>query len=75
MNDEQHYAHIELLTKTIESLRDENKQLKDCAKAFAFILPEPHKDILDSITHTELYRMQHKMAKKQWLDWFNSHSQ
>lgn len=58
-----------------EKLEDSFKKLKECAVAFAFILPEPHKDTADCITNTELYRIQHKMAKKQWLDWFNSNPQ
>jgi hypothetical protein len=58
-----------------EKLEDSFKKLKECAVAFAFILPEPHKDASESITNTELYRVQHKMAKKQWLDWFNTNAQ
>lgn len=58
-----------------EKLEDSFKKLKECAVTFAFILPEPHKDASESITNTELYRVQHKMAKKQWLDWFNNNPQ
>lgn len=72
------YTHVELLIRRLEDCRIEEakmkkdiKILKDCATAFSFILPEPHNDILDSITHTELYRMQYKMAKAQWINWFN----
>lgn len=80
--DEENWTHLQSLIRQLEDCRvDEAKMksdiktLKDCATAFSFILPEPHKDILDSITHTELYRMQHKMAKKQWLEWFNKNPQ
>jgi hypothetical protein len=76
--DEEYWTHLQLLEQTIINLRAENvklvsdnKKLKDYCMAFSFILPEPHKDILDALTHTELYRVQHKMAKKQWIDWFN----
>jgi hypothetical protein len=58
-----------------EQLEKSFVKLKECAVAFAFIIPEPHKDSSDSITNTELYRVQHKMAKKQWLDWFNNNPQ
>jgi len=76
--DEQHWTHLQLLEQTIIELRNENDKLSDDRKnlkgfcmAFAFILPEPIKDVHDSVTNSELYRVQYKMAKKQWIDWFN----
>jgi|Laugrespbdmm15sd_2_1035082.scaffolds.fasta_scaffold122576_2 hypothetical protein len=75
-------ANVLRLGNEVRDLSNENKQLKKdndalakFCKAFAFIMPEPHKDIQDSLTHTELYRIQHKMAKAQWLEWFNSNPQ
>jgi hypothetical protein len=34
--------------------------------AYNYILPEPHIDIKECVTNGELYRVQHKLAKKQW---------
>ena len=75
-------ANVLRLGNEVRDLSNENKKLKEdndalinCCKAFSFILPEPHKDRMDSLTHTELYRIQHKMAKAQWLNWFNNNPQ
>lgn len=63
------------LSKENQKLKEDNDALFKFCKAFAFIMPEPHKDRQDSLTHTELYRIQHKMAKAQWLEWFNNNPQ
>lgn len=39
--------------------------------AYNFIIPEPHSDIKDCVTNSELYRVQYKLAKKQWSSALN----
>lgn len=42
--------------------------LEGACKSFAFILPEPITDKNMCKTNTELYRVQHKLAKQVWVD-------
>ena len=48
--------------------KDLIKSLAQACKSFAFILPEPVQDINMCKTNTELYRIQHKLAKQVWAD-------
>ena len=48
--------------------KDLIKSLAQACKSFAFILPEPNQDPAMCKTNTELYRIQHKLAKQVWAD-------
>jgi len=65
-------GELEALRTDLLLFRAENKKLKEFNLAFSFILPEPHKDKADCVTTSELYRIQYKMARGQWLDWINN---
>jgi hypothetical protein len=69
------YARFEKLELDRASLQIENEMLRDFCKAFHFVLPEPNPDKKDSLTHTELYKTQYKMAMNQYLKWFNTTKQ
>jgi hypothetical protein len=56
----------------ISRLKKGYQGLIDASRALNFILPEPHKDIRDCITHTDLYRIQYKLAKNQWVLFMNT---
>lgn len=65
-------GELEELRTDLLLYRAENKKLQQFCLAFSFVLPEPHKDKADCVTTSELYRIQHKMARGQWLDWINN---
>lgn len=69
------YARFESLELEKANLKNENQQLKDFCKAFHFIIPEPNQDPKESVTSSELYKTQYKMAMNQYLKWFNSNPQ
>ena len=69
------YARFEKLELERATLQNENQLLKDFCKAFHFILPEPNPDPKESMTSSELYKTQYKMALTQYLKWFNSNPQ
>lgn len=56
----------------LERLKEAYQGLIDASKALNFILPEPHKDPRDCVTSSELYRVQYKLAKRQWIRFMNS---
>jgi hypothetical protein len=56
----------------VDRLKVAYQGLIDASKALNFILPEPHQDPRDCVTHTELYRVQYKLAKTQWVHFMNS---
>jgi hypothetical protein len=47
-------------------------ELERICKAFSFILPAPAKTHADCVTTTELYRVQHRLAKDMWIQYINS---
>lgn len=56
----------------LSALRDKVERLEGICKALSFVMPSPTKDIEDCLTHTELYKVQFRMAKNLWTDYINS---
>ena len=57
---------------TINRLKKSVDTLEGICKAFSFILPPHVKDPSDCLTHSELYRIQSKMARQMWVNYINS---
>jgi hypothetical protein len=59
-------------TLEINHLKNKVEVLEGICKAFSFILPNPIKNPNDCCCTTELYRVQHKLAKDMWVQYINS---
>lgn len=69
------YERYEAIEMRKALLDEENGKLRSFCKAFHFVLPEPTKNIKDSVTSSELYKTQYRMAMDQYLAWFNTNPQ